>query len=80
MKHLGFEMRIKGSHHVFRKIWIEEKTNLQKKGNKEKPYGAHGDRFIVIAIVDVLLAFQPFDSDILLKIILKTDRDGKCQF
>ena len=38
LKHFGFEMRIKGSHHVFRKAGIEEKINLQKDGNKAKPY------------------------------------------
>jgi len=26
--HLGFEERIKGSHHVFRKSGVEEKINL----------------------------------------------------
>lgn len=31
-------MLIKGSHHVFRKVGIEEKPNLQKEGNKAKPY------------------------------------------
>ena len=38
LKHFGFEMRIKGSHHIFRKADIEEKINLQKEGNKAKPY------------------------------------------
>ena len=28
LQHLGFEMRIKGSHHIFRKKGIEEKPNL----------------------------------------------------
>ena len=34
LKHLGFDMRIKGSHHVFRKNGVIEKVNLQKEGNK----------------------------------------------
>jgi len=38
LKHFGFEMRIKGSHHIFRKKGIEEKPNLQKEGNNAKPY------------------------------------------
>ncbi|MDZ7593291.1 MAG: type II toxin-antitoxin system HicA family toxin [Thiobacillus sp.] len=38
LKHLGFEMRIRGSHHVFRKTGIPEKINLQKQGAKAKPY------------------------------------------
>lgn len=35
---LGFEERIKGSHHSFRKEGIEEKPNLQRDGNKAKAY------------------------------------------
>jgi predicted RNA binding protein YcfA (HicA-like mRNA interferase family) len=35
---LGFEERIKGSHHSFRKEGIEEKPNLQMDGNKAKTY------------------------------------------
>lgn len=38
LAHLGFEERTKGSHHLFRKSAIEEKINLQKDGNKAKPY------------------------------------------
>lgn len=34
----GFEMRVSGSHHIFRKAGIEEKINLQKDSNKAKPY------------------------------------------
>ncbi|MEW6616007.1 MAG: type II toxin-antitoxin system HicA family toxin [Thermodesulfobacteriota bacterium] len=36
--HCGFEMRVSGSHHIFRKAGIEEKINLQKDSNKAKPY------------------------------------------
>ena len=35
---LGFDLRIKGSHHVFRKNGVEEKVNLQKDGANAKPY------------------------------------------
>lgn len=38
LTHFGFEMRISGSHHIFRKTGVEEKINLQKDGNKAKPY------------------------------------------
>jgi len=31
-------MRINGSHHIFRKAGVEEKINIQKDGNKAKPY------------------------------------------
>ena len=37
LKNLGFEMRTKGSHHIFRKEGITEKVNLQKAGSKAKP-------------------------------------------
>ena len=36
--HLGFEERIKGSHHIFYKQDVEEIINLQAQGNKAKPY------------------------------------------
>jgi len=38
LQYFGFEIRIKGSHHIFRKKGIDEKPNLQKDGNKAKPY------------------------------------------
>jgi len=33
LSHLGFEERIRASHHLFRKAGIEEKVNLQRQGN-----------------------------------------------
>jgi hypothetical protein len=48
LQHFGFEMRIKGSHHIFRKKGIEEKPNLQKDGNKAKPYQVKQVRNIII--------------------------------
>ncbi|MDZ7803411.1 hypothetical protein [Thiohalophilus sp.] len=36
--HLGFDERIRGSHHVYRKEGVEEKINMQRSGNKAKPY------------------------------------------
>lgn len=38
LRRLGFEVRIKGSHHICRKSGVEEKINLQKDGNLAKPY------------------------------------------
>jgi predicted RNA binding protein YcfA (HicA-like mRNA interferase family) len=35
---LGFEERIRGSHHIFRKQGVRELVNLQKDGNKAKVY------------------------------------------
>ncbi len=48
LKHLGFNMRIKGSHHVFRKDDVIEKVNLQKEGNKAKPYQVRQVRSIIL--------------------------------
>ncbi|MBA7683415.1 hypothetical protein ES703_91779 [subsurface metagenome] len=41
-------MRIKGSHHVFRKYGVIEKVNLQKEGNKAKPYQVRQVRNIIV--------------------------------
>ena len=49
LKKLGFEMRIKGSHHIFRLEGIEERVNLQKDGDKAKPYQVRQIRKIVIS-------------------------------
>jgi predicted RNA binding protein YcfA (HicA-like mRNA interferase family) len=46
--HLGFEERTKGSHHIFRKYGIEEKINLQKDGNKAKPYQVKQVRAVIL--------------------------------
>ncbi len=35
---MGFEERIKSSHHSFRKQGVEEKPNLQRDGSKAKGY------------------------------------------
>jgi len=32
--HLGFDERIRGSHHVYRKKGIEEKINIQRSGKQ----------------------------------------------
>ncbi|OGP97996.1 MAG: toxin HicA [Deltaproteobacteria bacterium RBG_19FT_COMBO_52_11] len=45
---LGFEMRVKGSHHIFRKAGVEEKINLQKDGNKAKPYQVRQVRNVIL--------------------------------
>ena len=48
MVHLGFEERIRGSHHIFRKAGIEEKVNLQRDGLKAKPYQVKQIRSLVL--------------------------------
>ena len=35
---LGFDERIRGSHHIFFRTGIEEIINIQPKGNKAKAY------------------------------------------
>lgn len=45
---LGFEERIRGGHHVFRKTGIEEKLNLQKEGDKAKAYQVRQVRNILV--------------------------------
>ncbi|OHE57582.1 MAG: toxin HicA [Thermodesulfovibrio sp. RBG_19FT_COMBO_42_12] len=48
LKHLGFEMRIKGSHHIFRKEGMIEKINLQRDDNMAKPYQVKQVRNIIL--------------------------------
>ena len=38
LKHLGFEVRTRDSHHVFRRQGVAEKINLQRQGSKAKAY------------------------------------------
>ena len=45
---LGFEMRVRGSHHVFRKSGIEEKVNLQREGSEAKPYQVRQVRNVLL--------------------------------
>lgn len=48
LKHLGFDMRIKGSHHIFRKEAIIEKINLQREGNTAKSYQVKQVRSVIV--------------------------------
>jgi predicted RNA binding protein YcfA (HicA-like mRNA interferase family) len=45
---LGFEERIRGSHHSFRRSGVEEKLNLQKDGSKAKPYQVRQVRNVIV--------------------------------
>lgn len=45
---IGFEVRIKGSHHIFRKQGVEEKINIQKDGAKAKPYQVRQVRSVLV--------------------------------
>ncbi len=48
LKGLGFEERIRGSHYIFRKPGIVERINLQRDGNKAKPYQVRQVRAIIL--------------------------------
>ena len=45
---LGFEVRIKGSHHVFSKEDVSELVNLQRDGAKAKPYQVTQVRQVIV--------------------------------
>nr|WP_298413168.1 hypothetical protein [uncultured Halomonas sp.] len=46
--YLGFDERIRGSHHVYRKEGIEEKINMQRAGSKAKPYQVRQVRDVLL--------------------------------
>lgn len=48
LRRLGFDERIRGSHHVFRKSGIQEKINLQCDGSKAKAYQVRQVRAIIL--------------------------------
>lgn len=38
LRRLGFQFRVKGSHHIFHRTGVEEILNLQPRGVNAKPY------------------------------------------
>ncbi len=48
LERMGFERRTRGSHTIFRRAGIEDKVNLQKDGNKAKPYQVRQVRDIIL--------------------------------
>lgn len=46
--HLGFDERIKGGHHLFRRDGVEELINLQKDGGKAKAYQVKQVRVVLV--------------------------------
>jgi len=48
LKSYGFEVRIRGSHHMFRKEGVVEKINLQRDGSKAKPYQVKQVRNVIV--------------------------------
>ena len=45
---LGFDERIRGSHHIFRKDGVEERINLQRDGSKAKVYQVRQVRAVIL--------------------------------
>jgi virulence-associated protein VapD len=48
LRRLGFEERISGSHHNFRKAGVEEKINLQQDQSKAKAYQVKQVRTVLV--------------------------------
>jgi hypothetical protein len=48
LRHLGFDERIRGSHHIFAKQGILEILNLQARGAKAKPYQVKQVRQLIV--------------------------------
>ncbi len=48
LQRLGFDTRVRGSHHVFRKSGVEERINLQRDGNTAKPYQVKQVRAVIL--------------------------------
>ena len=48
LRHLGFDERIRGSHHIFTKLDVEEIINLQPIGAKAKAYQVKQVRGIIL--------------------------------
>jgi predicted RNA binding protein YcfA (HicA-like mRNA interferase family) len=48
LERLGFEQRIRGSHHIFTKDAIAEILNLQPKGRNAKPYQVKQVRTVIV--------------------------------
>jgi predicted RNA binding protein YcfA (HicA-like mRNA interferase family) len=49
LKHLGFEDRIRGSHHIFTKEGVAEIINIHPIGKQAKPYQVKQVRKIILA-------------------------------
>jgi predicted RNA binding protein YcfA (HicA-like mRNA interferase family) len=48
LHNLGFEMRVRGSHHIFRRQGVEAKVNLQRDNHKAKPYQVRQVRNVIL--------------------------------
>jgi hypothetical protein len=48
MRHLGFDERIRGGHHIYSKEGVEEIVNLQPVGSRAKAYQVKQVRGIIL--------------------------------
>jgi hypothetical protein len=48
LQRLGFEERVRGSHHVFRRDGVEERINLQREGVQAKAYQVRQVRGVIL--------------------------------
>jgi hypothetical protein len=48
LRHLGFDERIRGSHHIFSREGVEEILNLQPIGSKAKAYQVKQVRGVIL--------------------------------
>ena len=48
LRRLGFEERIRGSHHIFWRDGVEEILNLQPRGNQAKSYQVKQVRHVIL--------------------------------
>ncbi|MEG4859119.1 type II toxin-antitoxin system HicA family toxin [Microcoleus sp. K1-B6] len=48
LRRLGFEERIRGSHHIFAKDGVEEILNIQPKGSQAKVYQVRQIREVIL--------------------------------
>lgn len=48
LQRLGFQMRVRGSHHIFFKEGVEEILNLQPRGANAKPYQVKQVRKVIL--------------------------------
>jgi hypothetical protein len=60
LRHLGFDERVRGSHHIFTREGVAEILNLQPRSGKAKPYQVKQVRGV---IVNYGLAGEPEEED-----------------
>ena len=49
LRHLGFDERVRGSHHIFTRSDVLEILNLQPRGSQAKPYQVKQVRGVIVS-------------------------------